>query len=421
MGRFSVVALMALITACGGSAKTPSAAANRDSAGIAISEYPADAIDKASAWKLSQAPLATIGAEDGDSAIDLSTTMLGTLLPDGRTLVVTMQPSEVLVFDPAGKKTGMIGRGGSGPGEYRFVMQLLRFGQDTVFVFDAGSRKGMTFLASGGPMLGDRAFPVPGDRPIPPLLIGRLDNGVFVHNGAPLIPTPPPGVKGYFRLPMPVLGLRPGATTYDTLFQTVAGLAHASSFEMGDSSIAIGRAVVYGPTTQVAVHGNSIWHSIADRFEVEARDTAGKVTMIIRMDLPARPVTEDAKEKFKVALRDGLNRMKSMIPPPILASELKKVDETVFAENFAGIGQMTVDATGALWVTTGSITDSTTTWAIFDKAGALQGAVVLPEGMLLSVQANRLVLRREDEETGVVRLEVWGLTRSPTPMVGLKP
>ncbi len=414
MTRRPLVAASLCLAACGGGDAPSAAPASRDSAGVAIVEYPADAIEQAAAWQLSTAPLATIGADENDSTIDLSTSMLGTLLPDGGVVVVTAQPAEVIKFDATGKRVGLVGRPGSGPGEYRFVMQLLRFGSDTLFIFDAMSRKGMFFPVAGGAVLGSTDFPVPADRPFPPIIRGRLANGVYIQSGESMIPTPPAGVSGYFRLPLPMFALRPGATAYDTLFVTEGGQAHASSVTIGDSTIAISRQVTFGPMTQIAVARNGIWHSLADRFEIDRRDSTGVVRMVIRMPRPPRPVTEDAKTRFKDALRQGLEQMKGLMPPGLLESELKKIDETVFAENFAAIGQMTVDDTDALWVTSGStVTDSVTTWAVFANDGTLQGKVVLPEGQLLGARDDRLLIRREDKATGVVRLEVWGLTRTP--------
>ena len=70
-----------------------------------------------------------------------------------------------------------------------------------------------------------------------------------------------------------------------------------------------------------------------------------------------------------------------MAPPEIIDAEIKKLDETKFAKHFPAVGQMQVDPTGALWANLGgSPLDSTTTWAIFDPTGALQGRVTLPKG-----------------------------------------
>ena len=72
--------------------------------------------------------------------------------------------------------------------------------------------------------------------------------------------------------------------------------------------------------------------------------------MMVRMPRPARPVDETSKTRYKEVAREALERMKAFFPPGLLESELKKVDETVFAESFAGIGQLLVDDHDAVWV-----------------------------------------------------------------------
>ena len=413
MTRILPIAALALLAACGGDGGASGGAVSRDSAGVAIVEHPADAVASAPEWKLSAQPIASIGADENDSTVDLTTSMLGTLLPDGGVVLVTAQPSEVLRFDANGNRTGMIGRPGSGPGEYRFVMQLLRLGGDTVFIFDAVSRKGMIFPGSGGGMIAALDFPVPADRPFPPLIRGRLSNGTFIHSGESIIPTPPAGASGNYRVPMPMFAYRVGAPAYDTIFTTQSNVSYASTFDLGDSTVAVSRPVAFGATTQIAVGQRDIWTSLADRYDIERRDSSGKVTAVVRMQVPPRPVTDADKERYKSELRTAYDRIKGLMPPAMLASELKKIDESVFAQNFAAISQMAVDGSDALWVTAGSpLTDSLTTWAVFDRDGRIQGRVVIPDGQLMNVAQDRLVLRREDKESGVVRFEVWGLTRN---------
>jgi hypothetical protein len=77
-----------------------------------------------------------------------------------------------------------------------------------------------------------------------------------------------------------------------------------------------------------------------------------------------------------------------------------------------GIGQMLVDRMGRIWATPGlPQVDSAVTWGVFDSEGDLLGKVVLPGGSLFAASEDRIVVRREDDETGLIRLEVWGVQR----------
>ncbi|MEI2721776.1 MAG: hypothetical protein V9E87_16950 [Gemmatimonadales bacterium] len=163
---------------------------------------------------------------------------------------------------------------------------------------------------------------------------------------------------------------------------------------------------------QLAVGPEAIWFTPSDKFEVHRRSTGGALLEVIRIDLPTREVTDADKAEYKRVLTEALTRLKTMVPPAIISGEIKKLDETKFATRFPALGQLLVDPTGALWANiSGSPLDSTTTWAVFDATGSLQGRVTLPKGGLFAVGKDRLVVRREDPATGLVRLEVWGFTR----------
>ena len=207
---------------------------------------------------------------------------------------------------------------------------LLRFGNDPLS-FDAMSRKGI-FLPGRRLCAGSAEFPGPADRPFPPLIAAPCERTYIlsaVHH-----PTPPPGSRDFsgFRCDFRRCALREDDTRFVGSFST---LRHRNR---GDSTIAISLHLTLAGD-QIAVGRDAIWHSLADRFEIERRDTAGVVQAIIRMPRPPRPVTAEARDKYKQVLREGLEMFRSMMPPATYESELAKVDETVFAENFATIGR----------------------------------------------------------------------------------
>ena len=154
-----------------------------------------------------------------------------------------------------------------------------------------------------------------------------------------------------------------------------------------------------------------IWSTSGEQFTLTARDTSGAVRREVRLGMAPRVVSESDKEAFKEALRAQWEFARSMgAPPQFIEAELAKVDETEFAVNRPAIGLMVVDRLGRVWVTPDAPqVDSTLTYGVFSPEGNLLGKVQLPKGSLFAANADRVVVRREDEETGLVRLEVWGL------------
>lgn len=421
--RRSLLLPLILLAACGGDKAAPGGgiveAKVRDSSGVAIKEYPKSSWDAAKQFTLSAKPLMSVGGEEGDTTIDLSAGIMGAssasvgrLLPDGRLVVVAGQPPQMMVIDTLGKKSGIIGRSGEGPGEYRLVTALLQLGSDTLLAFDMMRRKGILFGLDGSSR-GERDFPTVGALPIAPTILGVLNDGTTIHRSDGLDPRPPAGGDpNSYQLPLPIVALIAGGARYDTLFMVQGIEMYSSTFSAGGQTTAIPRQIGFGKVPLIVVGPEAIWFTPSDKFELHRRSTGGALLDIIRLDLPTRAVTEADKTEFKRVLSEALTRLKSLAPPAIIDAEIKKLDETKFATHFPAVGQMQVDPTGAVWANLGgSPLDSTTTWAIFDPTGALQGRVTLPKGGLFAVGTDRLVVRREDPATGLVRLEVWGFTR----------
>ena len=70
-------------------------------------------------------------------------------LGDGRVVVVDADEQGVWIADFLADTAVRIGRGGSGPGEYRFPVRLLSLGGDSVGVDDGGNRRILVITASG--------------------------------------------------------------------------------------------------------------------------------------------------------------------------------------------------------------------------------------------------------------------------------
>jgi hypothetical protein len=405
---------LAFLAACGSEGGAgDGAAAVRDSAGIAIVEYPASAWDSATAWSLSPAPLATVPNDPADTTIDLSNSQVAALLDDGRLIAASIQPPQLYVFNPDGTQQGLLGRGGEGPGEYRMISALLVLGGDSVAAYDFFTRNAKLFDVDGE-AIGDVQFPM-GGSPIPPLLVSRLNGPTWLFQVINPLAQPPEGSSGAYRNEEPVLVWRPGAAALDTVLMLPGASMVQGTLDVAGQSIPMGKVVGYGANTFVGGHGDLIWSTGGDRFVLTARDTAGTVRREVRIPLPPRPVSEADKEAFKAALRVQWEQARAFgAPADMVDGELRKIEEeTVFADNRPAIGQMVVDRLGRIWVTPDAPTvDSTLTWGVFDAEGSLLGRLRLPKGNLLTASEDRVVLRVEDDETGLVRLEIWGLNRT---------
>lgn len=415
MRRTSALSLatFALLTACGpGAEDGGSEASVRDSAGIAIVEYGREAWDSAAKWSLSATPVTTIPRDPNDTTLDLTSSQIATLLDDGRVIAASFQPPQIYVFNADGSQQGLLGRGGEGPGEYQMISAILVPGGDSVVAYDFLRRHAQIFDVDGE-LMGDLQFPQGGA--MPPLLIGRMNGDVWVFQVVNPLAQPPEGTSGAYRVDEPVLIWTPGRPNLDTLTMLPGFSMVQGTIEVAGQSIPMGKVVGYGANTFVGAHGDLIWSTTGDRFVLTARDTAGTIRREVRLTVPPRPVSDQDKKVFKDVLKEQWEQARAFgAPEEMVEGELRKIEEeTVFAENRAAIGQMVVDRLGRLWVTPDAPTvDSTLTWGVFDAEGTLMGTLRLPQGTLISASEDRVVLRVEDEATGLVRLEVWGLNRT---------
>lgn len=116
-----------------------------DSAGIRVVQNAG--IEGLEAWTLSRSPRFRLGWEDDDPTFEgLSA---GTILPDGRFVVVDARRSEVLLLSPHGEIEAVFGRAGQGPGEFSDPSAVIHLAPDSILVHDAGLSKVAIFYDTG--------------------------------------------------------------------------------------------------------------------------------------------------------------------------------------------------------------------------------------------------------------------------------
>jgi hypothetical protein len=406
--------LLLLILAACGRGDDPNTFVSRDSSGVAILSYPAKSWDSATAWTLSEKPLMLLGGDSADATMDLSTAIAATLLPDGRSVVSTNNPAELLLFDPTGKREARLGAPGEGAGEFRTVTQLLQLGSDTLAAFDASQQKALFFAVNGMP-LGERILPS-ANAAVPPAMRGRLQDGTFLFALDMVTDPAPTGPPKAFRNRLVVLGLNPRNDRYDTLATSRGAEFFPSTMMVGGLATPIAKPLIFGASTQLAVSGTHWYLSTADRLEVETHDSHGKLLRVVRLAVPARPVAPADQERYKATVREAYDRLKGAMPADVMVAELKKLDETRFAEHLPAVAQMLTDAQGNLWINRGySLVDKVRSWIVFNAEGQVVGRVDTPMGSVLAISADRILIRREDPSSRKVGLEMYGLTKGGAP------
>jgi len=98
--------------------------------------------------QLGPEPLLQIGVVEGDPDYELHEAASSVRFPDGR-IVVANAGTEVLCFNDRGRLVWKSGRQGSGPGEFRRLSRLYRYGRDSILALDRGLNRASVLGANG--------------------------------------------------------------------------------------------------------------------------------------------------------------------------------------------------------------------------------------------------------------------------------
>lgn len=132
----------------------------RDSAGIRIVESRWPGSGSGPGWEVGAEPLVSIGSRAASESFQLYQVQDATRLSDGRLVAANGGSNELLVFGDDGSYLGAWGGEGDGPGEFRSLALVRRWGGDSlvaadsgkgqVSVFDLAGAHGRTMLLRGG-------------------------------------------------------------------------------------------------------------------------------------------------------------------------------------------------------------------------------------------------------------------------------
>ncbi len=278
-------------------------------------------------------------------------------------------------LDVDGKPIRMVGRSGSGPGEYQYLTSICRLRGDTIVLWDDGGRR-------AGILTGDGEFV----RHIP-LVLESPSGGSCSEDGGILLTGVEPGTDG----------VRGFVGTGRTVRSDGEQLGESFAFNPGSLD-----AVSREPS--LARVDSLVYLAEGIRPEVTLIEAAGKPTRSIRVGNAPKRISD--REYERLADR--------MIPNQRQAATLRaRMKALRTATHWPAYGRMLVDPAGCIWieervVTTGLGTRPSGRWLGFTTSGSLLGFLQLPASStsrveLLRIDRGEAILRDRDSD-GVVRL-----------------
>ncbi len=362
LDRYGFAILALTLAGCSGGAER-STLAMSDSAGVTIVESHAPLWGPEEGWRLSEAPLVTIGDVEGPDEYQLYRVRSARRLVDGRIVIANSGTNELRFYDADGTYHFMRGGEGGGPGEFRSMGDIWTLG-DSLFIHDFSQMRitvystagefGRTFRVREAP---DGGFPFPEGVLAPHYMLVRR-----TPRDSELSPGFNRDTSLYLRYsldgePLDSLGWYPGAESY---------MGFAEDFTYGTSA-------PFGLRAYMLAAGDLLYYGSSDVYEIEVRASDGTLHRLIRRPVPNAPVTAGEVDEFQRRNEEAAERRAQIWRD--LYSKM------TLPETKPAYGRLLVDSEGNLWVSDYTQErDDEGTWSVFDPEGRFLGTIETPTG-----------------------------------------
>jgi hypothetical protein len=407
------LALASCLPACATEPGTHSSAV-RDSAGIRIVESTRALwdVDQDRRWVLSETPAVSIGSLEPGPDFEIFDVRGALRLRDGSLVVANAGTSQLLFFDSEGEFSRAVGQKGQGPGEFENLFYCMRFGRDSLLVWDGGNARMTVHDAEGAYV---REFRLVGEGGAP--LFPGMDPVVFADRtllGMAMLPVMDQP-EGLYRPQITYFRLGPAGDERGP-FVTVPGNMFSIRY-VGEDRRAMA-PVLFGPEPVLAATDSLLWVGRGETFELEAYDLEGELRRLVRnLTYRASPITEAhiaaEIEKRLASMAAMLDRMGGDMAPGWAAAQERNIREMPRPEVFPPYARLLTDPDGNLWVMRyPEPGQSGSQWTVFDAEGRLRGTLELPDRFEPFDVGNDYILGRWRDELDVEYVRLYGLTRS---------
>lgn len=275
----------------------------------------------------------------GGPPITLFNRIVGVVrLSTGQIVVADGGSAELRMFDPTGRQGRVIGRPGSGPGEFRQLFALFLGPADTIIAYDVV--QGFHILDERGVYRRTITYGRGTSTPLHLWPYGWLSGGYQLSGG--VLPHDQAST-GRLRDSMTFFRVDPAGSHPEKLFTFPA-------FDFGMVSGGPKQLVVFSPTIAVAVWPNRMCVGFGERYEIRCDDLSRRVTTTIRHDVVQKQVPTAAIERYKGLVRMEPIQGSAIIPPRVRARREDFLRWTTFAKKQPVFAQFVAGPDGELWV-----------------------------------------------------------------------
>lgn len=382
------------LAACDGAAEARNAAP--PAAGVRVVENAGDA--RVAAWRLSEQPWVEMGGgEDPGFSLPLSAarTRDGFVVADAGT-------GELRFFDAAGKPTRKVGRTGRGPGEFQFITWAGVLPGDSVAAWDPSLRRVSIFDTHGRYA---RDFEVRGLPGSFPSVYGAFDDGsLLVSTGMESAGAAPAEGRAW-RDTIALLRIGRNGEVLDT----VARVPGPARYQVtGASGIPRSNSVPFGPNTSAAVHGQNVYVTTGDLYEIGVYGADGAARTLIRKQV--RPLRVTAADRASYAA----NVVQVGGTPEQRRERQKMIDDAPYPPTMSPVEGVVADREGNVWVKEPQPPDTwdrLARWSVFNPDGRWIATVETPGRLAVEQVGPDWLLGGKADADGTERVRLYRLIR----------
>jgi hypothetical protein len=380
--------LLVVITACDSPDAQSGAFTVTDSAGVRIVTSAAPIWDEASRWRIENEPELSIGVATGSTEYIFTRVAGAGRLPDGTIAVGDYPTNEIRYYDPAGQFLRKVGRTGEGPGEFKFLRELMRCARDTIYGFDTDWP--VEVYDGTGRFIRTLTFEPPESFVVPsPYMVSCNQRGQFLINGWGREVTERRS-PGRYRTTSPLaLFAADGSVLRDLGYYPGAERLR----DVG-SPYPMGKYLVHG------LGDDLIYVGTADRYEIQVLDLTGALTAIYRRD--TGPLTYDEMRLDDWATLETQRDPGSADHVERTRTAVAKYDKP---EILPAYSRFLIDKTGHLWVEDFFLPgEPLRSWSVFRADGVWLGTVEVPVRFEIKEISGDRVLGVTRDDLGVERV-----------------
>jgi len=333
----------------------------RDSAGVAIVEYPAELAPQ-SAWAITLDRAVRMSGE-------FSRVRYGVRLGDGRLVVADGDSRTLRFFGADGALQHTAGRVGAGPGEFRSITYMARWPGDSVLVWDVQQRRLSLFDAAGAFA---RSFALVTDSTSRfGNVHGVFEDGSMYASGFSAFPSGDGPQPGRQQATTPAYRFASDGRLAMTYPFALSGEGFFQLFDGGGFSVMsplFPRSTTLHAGRAILVHANN------ERFELLLRTPSGELRRIIRRAGSPPPVTAALRN---AVVEHTLSQLSSESQRERERGPLETMDVPPTVPAF---GRVLLDRADHVWVEEyDAIPRETTVWLVFAPDGALVARATMPQ------------------------------------------